>query len=365
MDFTFSREQEDLRDAVRATLAAEAPRQYVRRMIDDEVGVTDELWRKLADLGWLGMLVPESSGGLGLGLVDMVVVQEEMGRLPFPGPFFSSAVMATIAAVRLGAHHLLGDLASGAKRGTVALEELGHDDPVSRVRATATRSRGGTWTLDGLKSVVLDGHSADWAIVAARTDDGIGAFLLEDPAGERVPTWDVTRKVARVELGGREAVRIGEGGDQTAAWSRVVDDAAVAICAELVGVCESAIDLAVEYAKARVQFDRPIATFQVIKHKTVDMLQRLELSRVGTHYAAWASDTDDPQREMAAAMCKGYVAEAANFVTAEDIQVHGGMGFTWDVDAHLYYRRAKEDDLLLGYQGYQRRRLADLVLGPA
>lgn len=365
MDFTFSPEQEALREAVRSTLASEAPRDYVRRMIEDQDGVSAELWAKLAELGWLGMLAPEESGGMGMGLLDMVVVQEEMGRLPFPGPFFSSAVMATMSALRLGAVDLLADLAEGGRRGTVALEEMGHGDPVARVRATATRDDTGRWILDGLKPTVLDGHRADWAIVAARADDGLGAFLVERPGGQLVPTWDVTRKVARVELVGRPARRLGPEGDLTELWRRIADDSSVALCAELVGVCEAAIDLATEYAKGRVQFDRPIATFQVIKHKSVDMLHALELSRVGTHYAAWASEVDDPQREMATAMCKGFVGEAANMVTAEDIQIHGGMGFTWDVDAHLYYRRAKQDDLMLGYQGFHRQRLADLLLGPA
>ncbi len=359
-----SAEQEDLRRAVRSTLAAKAPRDYVRRMGDSERGFTEEFWARTAELGWTGVLIPESAGGLGLGLVDMLVLQEEMGRLPLPGPFFSSAVLATLAALRLGAEELLGDLASGAKRGTVALEELGHGDPVTRVLATATPA-GSAWTLDGLKPVVLDGHTAHWAIVAARNDDGLGSYLVDDPASEVVPSWDVTRKVTRMELEGRPARRIGPPGDQSELWHRIADDASVALCSELVGVCESAVDLAVDYAKSRVQFDRPIATFQVIKHKAVDMLHRLELSRVGTHYAAWTSDTEDPARESAAAMCKGYVGEAANLVTAEDIQIHGGMGFTWEVDAHLLYRRAKQDDLLLGYSGYHRQHLADLILGPA
>lgn len=363
MDFTFSAEQDDLREAVRSTLAHEAPPEYVRRMIDDPRGVTDAVWSVISDLGWTGTLIPESAGGLGLGLVDMVVIQEEMGKLPFPGPFFSSAVFATLAAVRLGAEELLSDLASGAKRGTVALDELGHGDPVERVRALATR-QGDGWTLEGLKPLVLDGHTADWAIVVARSDEGVGSFVLEHPSAEPVPSLDVTRKTSRLDLGGRRCRRIGPAGDQSELWRRIADDAAVLLCAELVGVCEAAMNLAVEYAKSRVQFDRPIATFQVIKHKTADMLHQLELSRVGTHYAAWASDVDDPQREAAAAMCKGFVGEAANFVTAEDIQIHGGMGFTWDVDAHLYYRRAKQDDLLLGYQGHHRQRLADLILGP-
>jgi alkylation response protein AidB-like acyl-CoA dehydrogenase len=327
------------------------------------VGVTPELWETMAGLGWLGVLVPEAAGGLGLGLVDLVVLQEELGALPFPGPFLSSAVAATLAAVRLGADDLLADLASGRRRGTVAVEEPGHGDPLSTVRARATGD-GAAVVLSGHKPVVLDGANADWALVVAHDGDGLGTFLLEEPAGEGVPALDVTRKVARLSLDGRRARRVGPTGDHGALWGRVLDDLSVAVCAELVGTAERALALAVEYAKVRVQFDRPIATFQVIKHKAADMLHRLELSRVGTHYAAWTSDADDPERARAAAMCKGFVAEAADFVTAECIQVHGGVGFTWDVDAHLLYRRAKQDDLLFGAQGYQRRRLADLILGP-
>jgi len=365
MDFAFSAEQDDFRQAVRATLDAEAPPTYVRAMMEDPVGVTPELWQTMAELGWLGVLVPESAGGLGLGLVDLVVLQEELGALPFPGPFLSSAVLATLAAVRLGAEGLLADLTSGRRRGTVALEEAGHGAPLATVHARAVTGADGQAVLEGHKPLVLDGASADWALVVARDDTGLASFLLDAPAGEPVPALDVTRKVARLPLDGRRARRIGPAGDQTALWARVLDDLSVAVCAELVGTSEKALHLAVDYAKVRVQFDRPIATFQVIKHKAADMLHRLELARVGTHYAAWASDADDPERERAAAMCKGYVAEAADFVTAECIQVHGGVGFTWDVDAHLLYRRAKQDDLLFGAQGYQRARLADLILGPA
>jgi alkylation response protein AidB-like acyl-CoA dehydrogenase len=361
MDFTFSPEQDALRDAVRSTLATEAPPAYVRRMIDDDAGVTDELWSTMADLGWLGVLVPTDHGGLGLGLVDAVVVQEEMGKLALPGPYFSSALFATIAARRLGLDELLAALASGTRRGTVALEELGHGDPVARVHTTAT-SRGEAWVLDGVKPAVLDGHTADWAIVAARTDDGLGSFLVEQPGAEVVPSLDVTRKVTRLELTQRPGTRVGPPGDHTARWQRIADDAAVMLCAETVGVCERALQLGVDYAKQRVQFGRPIASFQAIKHKTVDMLHATELARVGTHYAAWTSDVDDPQREAAAAMAKGYIGEAAVFVTAEDIQIHGGVGFTWDADPHLFYRRAKANDVLLGQQAWQRQRLANLVL---
>ena len=364
MDFTFSAEQDDFRAAVRTTLASEAPSTYVRAMIDDPAGVTPEVWAVLADLGWLGVLVPESAGGLGLGMVDLVVLQEELGRLPFPGPFFSSGVAATLAAVRLGVDDVLGDLASGRRRGTVAVEEPGHGEPLATVAATAAAA-GGEWVLSGAKPFVLDGAHADFCFVVAHDGQGLATFLLDAPGGEPVAALDVTRKMARLDLDGRRARRVGPAGDQSDVWQRVLDDINVALCAELVGTAERALELAVEYAKVRVQFDRPIATFQAIKHKAADMLHHLELARVGTHYAAWASDADDPERERAAAMCKGYVAEAADAVTGECIQVHGGVGFTWDVDCHLLYRRAKQDDLLFGAQGFQRRRLADLVLGVA
>ncbi len=364
MDFTFSTEQDDFRAAVRTTLQSEAPSTYVRAMVDDPVGVTPELWQTIASLGWLGVLVPEDHGVLGLGLVDVVVLQEELGHLPFPGPFVSSAVGATLAAVRLGADDVLADLASGRRRATVAVEEAGHGDPLAHIGARAKRD-GDAWVLEGTKPVVLDGAHADVAFVVADDGDGLATFELDRPAGDAVPGLDVTRKMARLVLDGRQARRVGPPGDQSSAWRRILDDLNVALCAELVGTAERALELAVDYAKARVQFDRPIATFQVIKHKAADMLHHLELARVGTHYAAWASDVDDPDRERAAAMCKGYVSEAADAVTAECIQIHGGVGFTWDVDCHLLYRRAKQDDLLFGAQGYQRQRLADLLLGPA
>jgi alkylation response protein AidB-like acyl-CoA dehydrogenase len=175
---------------------------------------------------------------------------------------------------------------------------------------------------------------------------------------------DVTRKVARVELRGRPARRIGPSGDQHALLQRVVDDIGIALCAESVGACDRALHMATEYAKDRVQFDRPIATFQAIRHKLVDMLHQLELARVATHFAAWASAVDDPQREAAAAIAKGFVGEAAAMITGENIQVHGGVGFTWDVDCHLLFRRVKANDVLFGRQAWQRQRLADLVIDP-
>src|SRR5215217_5665600 len=211
MEFTFDADQEALRDAVRRFVTAESPSSYVRTMFEDERGFTDEVWGAVVDLGWTGLLVPEEHGGLGLGLVDL---QEELGRALFPGPWFSSAVLATLAARRLGLDDRLASLAAGAARGTVALDELGHGDPVDRVRTRARRT-GGRWLLDGLKPVVPDGHTADWALVVARTEHGLGTFVVEAPEAEPVPSWDGTRKLARLAFDGRPAERVGPGGDHT------------------------------------------------------------------------------------------------------------------------------------------------------
>ncbi len=368
MEFTFNDDQEQLREAVRDFMARTAPVHETRLLWDDDRGFRDETWGLMAELGWTGLLVPEAAGGLGLGLVDLVPVLEEMGRVPFAGPFLSSAVMATRAATLLGLDDRLAGLADGTSRGAVAIDEDGHGDVVDRVRCRGSRKTG-AWLLDGKKPVVVDGHTADWVLVVARTQEGLGTFLLEAPGeaglAEVVPSWDGSRKVARLDLHQVPAVPVGPEGDHTAIWRRVVDDTSVALCAELIGSMEAALDLAVEYAKVREVFDRPIATFQAIKHKTVDMLHRIELSRVGTHWAAWASDVDDPRRAEAAAMAKAYVPEAANFVAGECIQIHGGVGFTWECDAHLHYKRAKQNDLLLGYHGIHRERVAELYLATA
>lgn len=363
MDFTFSPEQDALREAVRSFLARPAGDGYTRRMVDDDRGFTDEWWSEITGLGWTGTLIPDSLGGAGLSMVDLVILQEEMGRLPLAGPFFSSAVAATLAAIHLGDDGLLQRLASGEVRGTVAFEEAQSGDPLRSITTTATPSGEG-YELHGTKPVVIDGHTADVAIVAAREPGGsLAAFAVDAPAGELVPALDVTRKVARLTFeGGRQARRLGPAGDQTEILERIDDDIAIALCAETVGAGERALQMAIDYSKQRVQFDRPIATFQAIKHKIVDMLHQLELARVGTHWAAWASQVDDPVRAAAAAACKSFVSEAAVMVTAENIQVHGGVGFTWDVDCHLLFRRVKQNDVLFGSQAWNRQRLAGLIL---
>ncbi|HKY15746.1 MAG TPA: acyl-CoA dehydrogenase family protein [Microthrixaceae bacterium] len=364
MEFALGDEQQALQATAKQFLADRASSAYVREMTSDDVGVTEDLWQAMVDLGWTGLLVPEADGGAGMGLLEMMVVLEEMGRLPLPGPFLSSAVLATIAARELGLREHCSSMASGTTRGTVAIDEQGHGDVVTRIRTRASR-KSGAWRLTGEKPVVLDGQSADWVLVAARTQQGLGTFLVERPRGEPVAGLDVCRRLARLTFDDTPAEPVGPDGDHTAIWRRVVDDGAIALSAELLGAMQASFDLAIEYAKARVQFDRPIATFQATKHKAAEMLERIELSRVGVHYAAWASDAEEPVRAEAAAMVKSFAGRAANEVTGEGIQIHGGVGFTWECDAHLYYRRAKANDLLLGYHGTWRERVADDYLGAA
>jgi alkylation response protein AidB-like acyl-CoA dehydrogenase len=356
VDFTFDAEQLALQDVARRAMG-EVGGDTVRELADDPSGVTPELWDRLVSLGWTGMLVP----GEGAGLLEMCVILEQMGRVPLPGPFFSSSVMATLAARALGADDLLEGLASGRQRGTVALHEQGHGHPLSTVRARARR-KGAGWVLTGSKPIVIDGHTADWAIVVALAEEGIRSYLLPSPRAESVPTLDPTRKLSRLVLEEEPVEPLGPTGDQESLWRRVLDDVSVALAAELVGVSDRALEQAVEYAKVRVVFDRPIASFQAVKHRIVDMYHSLEMARAGMHFAAWAADTDAPERSRAATMAAAYAAEAAVRVTGDDIQIHGGVGFTWANDAHFLFKRAKQNEVLMGGSSHQWHRLAGMLV---
>lgn len=355
MDFTFDAEQLALQDVARRAME-DVDGGLLRELADDSSGHSLELWDRLVSLGWTSMLVP----GEGAGLLEMCIVLEQMGRVPLPGPFFSSAVMATLAARALGERELVDELASGNTRGTVAVTEQGHGDPLDTVRARATR-KGAGWVLHGCKPVVVDGHTADWVIVVALSEEGVRSFLVRSPDAEPVPTLDPTRKLARLMLDSTPAQPLGPPGSQVGLWRRILDDVAVALAAESVGVSDRALELATEYAKVRVVFDQPIASFQVVKHRIVDMFHALELARVGLHYAAWASDGDEPDRERAVAMASAYAAEASVKVTGDDIQLHGGVGFTWANDAHFLFKRAKQNEVLMGGSGHQWQRLGNLA----
>jgi len=365
MDFTFSAEQEAMRDSVRAVVTGFEDAGSIRAVIDDgDTETMESMWATMVGLGWPGLLIPEAQGGLGRSLVDAVVVLEELGRVVMPGPFLSSAVLAVTMAKLLGADDLLVGLATGEQRGTVALEEQGHGDLVNRVRTRAIR-KGNTWQLVGSKAVVLDADTAEWVIVAARIEDGIGSFLVRDLDVHASPMLDPSRRGVMLELDHVVAEPIGPDGDHSGLWRRLADDGAVALAAELVGVCDRAIALSVAYAKSRVQFDVPIASHQVIQHKFVDMLHHVEMGRVGVHFAAWASDVEDPQRSASAAIAKSHLGEGAVEVTSQTIQVHGAIGFTWDASPHLLFKRAKQNDVLFGTSGWHRQRISDAVLSHA
>ncbi len=356
MDFTFDAEQLALQDVARRAMG-EVGADTVRELADDPSGLSADLWDRWVAMGWTGMLVP----GEGAGLLEMGIILEQMGRVPLPGPFFSSAVMATLAADALGATELFDGLASGRQRGTVALHEQGHGHPLGTVRARARR-KGSGWVVSGSKPVVVDGHTADWAIVVALAEEGIRSFLLPAPKAEAVPALDPTRKLARLVLQEEPVEPLGPVGDQAPLWRRVLDDVSVGLAAELVGVADRSLEEAVEYAKVRVVFDRPIASFQSVKHRIVDMYHALEMARAGVHFAAWAADTDAPERSRAATMAGAYASEAAVRVTGDNIQVHGGVGFTWANDAHFLFKRAKQNEVLMGGSGHQWHRLADLLV---
>jgi len=364
VDFTFDDEQLALQDVARAALERECTPEMVRTLVDEPTAMTPALWSTLVELGWTGLLVPEEFGGTGTGLLEMCIVAEQMGRLPLPGPFFSSAIAATLAARALGATDLLGDLADGTRRGTVALQEQGHGDPLGTVR-TRARRKGADWVVSCAKPFVVDGHSADWVIVVARSEEGVRSYLLEEPAAELVPSLDPTRKLARLVLEDQRVTPLGPGGSQALLWQRVQDDIAVALAAETVGAADRALAEAIAYTSERIVFDRPVATYQTVRHRLVEMFQQVEMARAGMQYAAWASDTDSPDRGQAAAMAASYAADAGVRVTGDDIQLHGGVGFTWANDAHFLFKRVKQNEVLIGGASHERHRLASLFIESA
>ncbi len=368
MDFTYDDEQLALQEVARTALERECGPDVLRQLADDEAGITPPLWSTLVELGWTGLLVPEDSGGTGTGVLEMCIVLEQMGRIPLPGPFFSSAVAATLAARALGATELLSELAAGSRRGTVAILEQGHGEPLGTVR-TRARRKAAQWVLSGDKPAVIDGHTADWAIVVARSEEGVRSYLLESPAltgaAELVPSLDPTRKLARLVLDETPVVPLGPPGNHAGLWQRVLDDIAVGLAAETVGAADRALGEAIGYTSERVVFDKPVATYQTIRHRLVEMFQQVEMARAGVQFAAWASDTEAPEREQAAAMAVSYGADAGVRVTGEDIQMHGGVGFTWANDAHFLFKRVKQNELLFGGAGPQRRRLASIFVESA
>jgi alkylation response protein AidB-like acyl-CoA dehydrogenase len=374
MELEFTPEQDELRDGVRTVLSRECPMSLVREVVEKNAG-TDALWAQIVALGWPALTVPEEFGGLGLGAVELAVVVEELGRAIAPGPLLPTVAQFVPAVAEAGSREqqarFLGAVAEGAIAGSLAVaEHSGSFDPAD-TRAVADPDGDG-FALNGLKHFVFEPGAADEIVVVARGpgtagDDGVGAFVV--PRGavtvEALAGLDPSRRLGTLDLGGAHVERdrvLGEPGPATAvALRRAIESATVALAIEIVGTCQTIFDVTLEYAKQREQFGVPIGSFQAIKHKFADMLLALERARATAYFAALTIAEDDPRRTVATSMAKVAATDCAALLAKEGIQIHGGIGYTWEYDMHLYVRRVKSDANLFGSATVHRARVADLI----
>jgi alkylation response protein AidB-like acyl-CoA dehydrogenase len=369
VNFAFSEEQEELRRSVRRFLEDKSPESEVRRLMETPEGYDPSVWDQMAQqLGLQGLAIPEEYGGSGYGYVELVVVLEEMGRALLCAPYFSSVALAANTLLASGddaaKKEYLPGIAAGSTIATLAFtEDSGRWDEAG-ITLTATKSGDG-YTLDGHKSFVLDGHTAHLILVAARTGAGVSLFAVDGNAAgltrTSLSTMDQTRKQARLEFSGTPARLVGAEGSGWTTLSKTLDLAAVALAAEQVGGAQKVLEMSVEYAKVRVQFGRPIGSFQAIKHKCADMLLEVESAKSAAYYAGWAAAEDSDELPVVASLAKAYCSDAYFHAAAENIQIHGGIGFTWEHPAHLYFKRAKSSELLLGDPSYHRELLAQRI----
>jgi alkylation response protein AidB-like acyl-CoA dehydrogenase len=374
MHFAFTEEQEELRSQARGFLGEFSSPGQVRKAMASERGYDPELWGRIsAELGWTAVVIPEEYGGLGLSHVELVALMEEMGAALLCAPFLSSVCLAGSALVLGGSEaqkreHLPG-IADGSTIGTLAYMESNGRPDATGIEALARRD-GGDFVLTGSKSFVLDGHTAGLLLVAARRpgssgEEGVSLFVLPSDRpglGRRLlPTMDQTRKQAELVL---EGVRVpasalmGEEGEGWKILSGALDLAAVALAAEQVGGAQRCLDMSVAYAKERVQFGRPIGSFQAIKHKCADMMVEVESARSASYYAGWAASQGTEDLPVAAALAKAFCSDAYFRCAAQSLQIHGGVGFTWEYDVHLYFKRARSSEILFGSPAYHRERVA-------
>ena len=374
MHLEFTAEQDELRDGVRGMLARECPISLVREVVEKGTS-PDALWSQMVELGWPALTVPESAGGLGMGAVELAVVVEELGRVLAPGPYLPTVTEFAPVVAEAGSpeqrERFLGGVAAGELTGTLALVEESGSVDVGRVAATATPDGAG-FVLHGMKQTVVEASSADEIAVIARTpdtrgDDGVGAFVVAraDLGVEPIEALDASRPLARVALDGVrvDADRaLGAPGPGTAvAVRRAVDVATTALAVETVGAAQAIFDITLAYAKQREQFGSPIGSFQAIKHKFADMLVALERARATSYFAALTIAEDDDRRALATSTAKAAAGDCAALLAKEGIQIHGGIGYTWEHDMHLYVRRVKSSSLLFGNAAQHRARVADLI----
>ena len=353
MQFGLNESQQILQSNARKFFAAECPIAEVRRIMDTETAHDDKLWRHMADQGFLGVLIPEDVGGMGLGMVELAALAEEMGRALVPGAFLSN-LLAASAIQACGTKKYLADIASGKTKATLALLESTAKWDVDAVAMP---------TLKGEKMFVPDAGVADVIVVAARESGDLALYAVSSKATQRsaMPAVDLTRRLFKVAFnGGGELLARGDAARK--ALEHALDVATVALCAEMTGGMQRTMEIAVEYAKTRKQFGKPIGQYQAVQHQCADMFLWTESSRSATYYAAWALDSAIPEARTAVSVAKAYASDACREVGNRGVQVQGGMGFTWENDTQLFYRRAKASEIAFGDATYHRERIARLVI---
>ncbi|HEX8000551.1 MAG TPA: acyl-CoA dehydrogenase family protein [Pyrinomonadaceae bacterium] len=372
MDFDLSKPQKLLKDSARAFLARECGPERVRELMETEMAHDDGLWQAIGEQGWTGLLVAEEHGGLALGLVEMAAVAEEMGRACLPGPFLSTLLAAALVE-RAGSAgqraKYLEPVAAGELKATVALLEEGASWKPDSVRLAAAREPGSNFSVRGRKLFVPDAEVCDVIICVAREGDALVLLPVERAAEglsvKPMASMDGTRKLYEVSFEGvsvAEADALGADGDAGGALKGALEVATVALCAEMVGGMQWVLDTTVEYAKTRQQFGRAIGSFQAVQHQCADMLLMTESARSAAYYAAWTLTENDPAASVAVSIAKAYCSDAYREVCNRGIQVHGGIGFTWEHNLQLYYRRSKSSETLYGDATFHRERIAELVV---
>ena len=369
MNFAFTEEQEELRKTVRAFLDAKSSETAVREQMETVNGFDPAVWAQMgSQMGLMGIHIPEEFGGMGFTYIELGVVLEEMGRSLLCAPFFSTVVLAANTLLQSGddaaKKKYLPGIASGETTATLASVEPSGKWDEAGITMKAKGS-GSSFTLSGTKMFVLDGHTASMIIVSALTSKGVSLFAVDGNAKgltrTALSTMDQTRKQAKLEFSDVAATLIGTEGKGWDVLSRVNDLVVVALAAEQVGGAQKVLDMAVEYAKVRVQFGRPIGSFQAIKHKCADMLLEVESAKSAAYYGMWCASEMNEELPSVASLSKAYCSEAYFHAAAENIQIHGGIGFTWEHPAHLYFKRAKSSELLFGDPTYHRELLAQRI----
>lgn len=369
VNFAFSDEQEELRKVVKDFLNNKSSEATVRELMETESGYDPAVWAQMGEqMGLQGLIIPEEYGGSGYTYVELIVVLEEMGRRLLCAPYFSTVALAANTLLHSGDEaaksEYLPGIASGETIATLAFTEPNGKWDASGITMPATKDGDG-YRLSGEKSFVLDGHTASLILVAARTGEDISLFAVPGDAEglTRTPlsTMDQTRKQAKLTFDNVAARLIGTEDGGWPVLERVLDLAAVALAAEQVGGAQECLEMAVQYAKDRVQFGRPIGSFQAIKHKCADMLLEVESAKSAAYYAGWCAAELNDELPSVACLAKSYCSEAYFHTTAENIQIHGGIGFTWEHPAHLYFKRAKSSELLFGDPTYHRELLAQRI----